>query len=139
MKKDFTIPVVVEFKHLDTQSYVNHTNIYTYFENAYIQFFMKEIKTGWTFSHMPILLKESVTRFFKPVTELCSLEAKLKVVQVRSKGVELRISLVDSLQPDIVYALGNRVLIHCDLTTGIPKNFPLRIFQKLKSYLPGDK
>ena len=132
------MPVTVEFKHLDTQNYVNHTNIYTYFENAYIQFFMNEIKTGWTFSHMPILLKESATRFFKPVTESSSLEAKLEVVQLRSKGVELKISLIDTVQPDMVYVSGNRVLIHCDLTSGIPKLFPPGIFQKLKSYLPGD-
>ncbi len=132
------MPIVVEFQHLDTQHYVNHTNIYTYFENTYIQFFMKEINTGWTFSNMPILLKESATRFFKPVTEFSSPEAKLEVVQLRAKGVELHISLIESTQPDMVYVSGSRVLIHCDLTSGIPKTIPPSIFQKLKSYLPGD-
>ncbi len=138
MAKKFMMTVAVEFKHLDTQNYVNHSNLYTYIENIYIMFFMKEIKTGWRFSNMPILLKESSTRFFKPVTEYSELTGELEVIGLRSKGVEIQVTLRDSNIPNLIYVSGKRTLIHCDLESGNPKDFSSAIFQRLKYYLLGD-
>ena len=134
MSKIFSIGVDIEFKHLDTQKFVNHSNIYTYIENTYINFFMKEIKTGWTFSNMPILLKESNTQFLKPIKEDSNLMAELEVINVRSKGVEVCVKIKEKKDMAVCYAIGKRVLIYCDLTTGLPLNFEEELFMKLKEY-----
>lgn len=134
MKKSFYNSIEVEFKHLDTQKFVNHSNICTYIENTYIKFFMNDIQTGWTFSNMPILLKESNTQFLKPIVENSRLIAELVVLNVRSKGVEICVKINEETDTDICYAIGKRVLIHCDLTTCTPLLFNDTVFAKLEEY-----
>jgi acyl-CoA thioesterase FadM len=135
MSKLFRIDIEIEFKHLDAQKFVNHSNIYTYIENAYINFFMKEVKTGWTFTNMPILLKESNTQFLKTINECSNLLAELEVLNVRNKGVEICVRIKDKKDPNVCYAIGKRVLIFCDLTTGLPRNFDEDLRMKLMQYI----
>ena len=134
MRKIFRTTVDIEFRHLDTQKFVNHSNICTYIENTYIKFLMNDVQTGWTFSNMPILLKESNTQFLKPITEDSQLVAELIVLNVRSKGVEICVRLNELTNVDICYAIGKRVLIHCDLAASIPLNFEDIVLVKLKEY-----
>lgn len=134
MKNIFRTRVQIEFKHLDTQCFVNHSNIYTYIENTYIYFFMKEIKTGWTFSNMPILLKESNTHFLKPIKEDSQLIAELEVINVRDKGVEVCVKIKEINDTARCYVIGRRVLIHCNLITGEPLNFDFDLYMRLKKY-----
>jgi acyl-CoA thioesterase FadM len=136
MKKNhFEFPLQLRYPDFDTQVFVNHAKISTFVESTYISFLIYELKTGWNFSYMPILLKNSQTEYFNPITYQASPVCVLNVIEVRRKGFSISVEIRDSKIEGVIYAKGLRTLIHVNLKTVTPVEWPNDIFEKLSSYL----
>jgi acyl-CoA thioesterase FadM len=135
MSNQFIYKVQVRYPDFDTQLFVNHSKICTYIESAYVSFFVDQIKAGWNYANLPILLKEEKTLFLKPITPTSPPICRLSVNEIRPKGVKLQIEIYDQEDKSKIYAIAERILIHVDLATVTPIHFPTEISNKLNAIL----
>lgn len=134
-KNCFKYKIQVRYPDFDTQCFVNHCKISSYIEGAYLAFFIEHIKTGWTFNHVPILLKSETTKFCKPITYTSKPICCVHVKEVRSKGVHLEIKIFDNTNQNIIYVIANRIIIHVDIKKGKPIKFSKKILFLLKNII----
>lgn len=134
-KMRFVYSIQMRYGDFDTQCFVNHSKICSYIELAYLSFFTERIFVKWDFSHVPILLKAESTEFIKPIQKDAKPICSVEVVEVRSKGVQLKIIVEDRRRTKLTYAIAYRTLIYVDLKSIHPILFTNKTLTLLKRNL----